>query len=862
MRERVGLNSLALVVFLIAAFFSTACFAQQKKEPADSLIRLLEANSAQLLQIDTVAYRKVVGPARFFHNNTYLLCDTALWNVSTNIINAIGHVQILQENTFLKSDAIEYVVNENLAKCRGQLVELFDKEGNILRTNFLDYNTKDSIATFYNGGALINNDGNLIESNNGMYQSKEKLFSFIDSVQMFADSLFIISDKIDYRTDLNKAYFGRATTAWQNENMLTANSGEFDRPADIITFDKDGYILTREQEIWADLLKYFRKSGNADLFNNVQMLDTVQTAIALADKVTYRPSPMVVELTQKPAVGLYTVEKGVCDTLFMASDTIRYYTIRYCDIDSSIISQAKERKKLSDIDPISIMNEKERVARLAAEKRREEAGKRPESTQKAPDGAGGAPAAPNAPVAPNKVSAQTKVPAGKRKNIGKKPRTQVIPKSTEVDSLRTVQVADSLRTVQVVDSSRTVQVTDSLKTATVDSLRVSAADSLKISLMDSLKTSLKDSLKNTVVLPKDTTQVTFIDAFHHVRMYRSDLQGLCDSLVYTGIDSIARFYKDPIMWNDTKNQFMADSIQAAMKKNALDKINLLSNAYIISQEDSIHFNQIKSPEMSAHFANNDLYRYDALGGASAIFYLQEDSIITVMNQKESKMLSASIKDRQIQKIKYIENIKNDALPVFNLPMDQQRLRGFVWRDKDRPKSRNEVTDRVMRVSQRNAVEKTPFPQYLYSKVYFPHRRDSLMIYKAELDSIRRAEDTARELKRQKDLQAKQLRDSLGRDTTVDKNMPVVPDTLAVKTDVASDSGMVDIVNTAKTKKQLNAEKRLLKKAEKLARKEEKRLKKEKRRENRKKMLENKKQKRYIQKNKKQKSGEKPGFCEI
>lgn len=858
LRERVGLNSLALVVFLIAAFFSTAGFAQQKQEPADSLIRLLEANSAQLLQIDTVAYRKVVGPARFFHNNTYLLCDTALWNVNTNIINAIGHVQIIQENTFLKSDAIEYVVNENLAKCRGQLVELFDKEGNILRTNFLDYNTKDSIATFYNGGALINNDGNLIESNNGMYQSKEKLFSFIDSVQMFADSLFIISDKIDYRTDLNKAYFGRATTAWQNENMLTANSGEFDRPADIITFDKDGYILTREQEIWADLLKYFRKSGNADLFNNVQMLDTVQTAIALADKVTYRPSPMVVELTQKPAVGLYTFDKGVRDTLFMASDTIKYYTIRYCDIDSSIISQAKERKKLSDIDPISAMNEKERVARLEAEKRREEAGKRPESTQNATDGTqkapDEAPAVPNkTPIAPNTVSAAAKAPAGKRKNIGKNPQTGTIPKTAEADSLRTLSVADSLKILPVADS---------LRNTIADTLRTSVADSLKIPVADSLGTSVADSLKTAVAPPKDTTQVTFIDAFHHVKMYRSDLQGLCDSLVYTGIDSIARFYKDPILWNDTKNQFTADSIQAAMKKNALHKINLLSNAYIISQEDSIHFNQIKSPEMAAHFANNDLYRYDALGGASAIFYLQEDSIITVMNQKESKMLSASIKDRQIQKIKYIENIKNDALPVFNLPMDQQRLRGFVWRDKDRPKSRNEVTDRVIRVSQRDAVEKTPFPQYLYSKVYFPQRRDSLMIYKAELDSIERAENAARELKRQKDLQAKQMRDSLGRDTTVHNNISAVPDTLTVKTGVASDSGILDDVNTAKTKKQLKAQKKLLKKAEKLARKEEKRLKKENRRENRKKMLENKKQKRYIQKNKKPKSDEKSDFPEM
>jgi hypothetical protein len=129
-----------------------------------------------------------------------------------------------------------------------------------------------------------------------------------------------------------------------------------------------------------------------------------------------------------------------------------------------------------------------------------------------------------------------------------------------------------------------------------------------------------------------------------------------------------------------------------------------------------------------------------------------------------------------------------------------------------------------------------------------------MIYKAELDSIKRAENAARELKRQKDLQAKQTRDSLMRDTTINNSMPVVADSLTRKTDIAADSSAV---NTEKTRKQLKAEKKLLKKAEKLARKEEKRLKKEKRREKRKKILENKKQKRYIQKNQQQNSAEKP-----
>jgi hypothetical protein len=73
----------------------------QEQEKRDSLVRLIEASSAQLVQIDSVPYRRIIGPARFLHNDTYLLCDTASWNVRDNIIYAIGHVQIIQQNTYL-----------------------------------------------------------------------------------------------------------------------------------------------------------------------------------------------------------------------------------------------------------------------------------------------------------------------------------------------------------------------------------------------------------------------------------------------------------------------------------------------------------------------------------------------------------------------------------------------------------------------------------------------------------------------------------------------------------------------------------------------------------------------------------------
>ena len=84
--------------FLLAALsFVAASASVWGQERKDSLVTLVSAKSAQLIERDGQSFRKVTGPARFLHNNTYLLCDSALWNVTTNIIDAVGHVQIIQD---------------------------------------------------------------------------------------------------------------------------------------------------------------------------------------------------------------------------------------------------------------------------------------------------------------------------------------------------------------------------------------------------------------------------------------------------------------------------------------------------------------------------------------------------------------------------------------------------------------------------------------------------------------------------------------------------------------------------------------------------------------------------------------------
>ena len=161
-----GRKGKEIIAFLLALLFAMPAASAQKTEQKDSLVRLIKASNIQLMEVLGKTYRRSID-ATFLHNGTYLKCDTALWDVANKIINARGHVQLIQKETILTSDKMQYYVDDNMVQCRGSLVQLQDKERNTLRTHYLDYNTQDSIAFFSNGASMRDKDGQIIESMDG-----------------------------------------------------------------------------------------------------------------------------------------------------------------------------------------------------------------------------------------------------------------------------------------------------------------------------------------------------------------------------------------------------------------------------------------------------------------------------------------------------------------------------------------------------------------------------------------------------------------------------------------------------------------------------------------------------------------------
>lgn len=741
------------IIVALALLSGISFFLFARADEEEKYVRLVKAQSVNIItDADGKAFRKAVD-ATFLHNGTLLICDTAYWRVDENIINAKGNVRLSQEGTELTSEKLDYYVNDNLAQFRGGIVQLRDKENNILRTHFLDYNTADSVAVFSKGASMKDKDGQIIESLDGTYSSKAKLFTFEKDVNMFTDSVFIKTQALDYHTDSQKAVFRTYIDFWKDDNMLTASSGWYERNDEIFFFTGDVHGTTDKQETWCDSLYFYRIPNNVLMKGSIQLQDSLHNTTAVSRYLFYEDSLSTVTLRKEAAVAIVTEDDlSQKDTLYFGADTLVYYTLRHCDIPKSELANSTARISEIMTDPVGEYRKKaaEAAAKAQAEALEKAAGTRPGLK---PDAAS---------------KKQLEDPDAAPEDSPKAPEDAV---SAPVDNVAALKdsIGVAADSVKVALDSVNVAV-DSLGEPK-DSLSVTA-DSAKVAL-DSLSVAA-----DSVSVAVDTTKYGFAFARGNVKIFRRDIQVRCDSMHYSDLDSIARFYKDPVIWNEENRQYYSDSLAVLIKKGRVDRASLMSNAFVVTQEDSLLYDQIKSAEIMAFFdSTSALKRFDALGGATAVFFLRENDRLATVNKVESKMLSGNFVKGNIDRIYYYDSPKNDAYPVVQFPQQERYLKGFRWIPELRPTGKQDITTLSIRPSQRKMYAERPRARFKQTDIYFPGYIKSVY---ASIDARERARaEAARKKHEQQALEG--------------KNENVI-DTLAVK-----DSTMVKLDSTAVTK---------------------------------------------------------------
>lgn len=210
------------------------------------------------------------------------------------------------------------------------------------------------------------------------------------------------------------------------------------------------------------------------------------------------------------------------------------------------------------------------------------------------------------------------------------------------------------------------------------------------------------SQKDTLYMHADTMKVyTFnmstdsvwrrVHCYNKVRAFRTDVQAVCDSLIYNTKDSCLTLYKDPIAWNDSR-QILGEEIQIFMKDSTIDHAHVINQALSIEQlPDSVHFNQIASKDMFGFFENGEIRRNEAVSNVQAIYYFQDDkdSSLVSMYYIETDTMRMYLQNRQLQKI-WTPKQTSTMYPVTQVPPSKSKLPTFAWFDYIRPINKDDI----------------------------------------------------------------------------------------------------------------------------------------------------------------------------
>jgi lipopolysaccharide export system protein LptA len=207
-----------------------------------------------------------------------------------------------------------------------------------------------------------------------------------------------------------------------------------------------------------------------------------------------------------------------------------------------------------------------------------------------------------------------------------------------------------------------------------------------------IQISEEDSLflhADSILTYVDTTGEKILFAYYDVKFYRIDLQGMCDSIVYTFIDSTSYLFGTPVLWTENK-QVSANRIDVFTKNKLMERMDLVGNSFMISHKD-IYFDQMKGKNMNCFFKENQLQKIDVNGNGQVVYYAEDGPDIVGVNKVDCTNMSIFFENgKQIKKMNFYVNPVGVLYPLDQAPENELRLKGFNWLDSERPKSKFDI----------------------------------------------------------------------------------------------------------------------------------------------------------------------------
>jgi lipopolysaccharide export system protein LptA len=621
------------------------CARAQVNNPTDTTVAEVVNidNANELIALNKGAIQVLVGEVELSQDSIFMYCDSAKI-VNEVQVYAYDNVTIQQGDSLAAfSDKLDYNAETLLAKLRGHVA--LQRGNTELFTDRLDYDLKTKLATYHTGGRIVSNGTTELSSTHGYYYADRQEVYFRDSVVAIDDRFEMRADTLMYDLAAERVYFLGPTVIRTDTHRIYCESGYYDVQLDEAVFSQNAQYLSGDRKAAADTIRYFGGLRETYILEGNAFVAEGDFQRATADKINYfrREDKYKLEGNASVRDSVQTV----------TGDTIDY------DVALATYSVVGGRPRVSappmiiladrlDADPetgfstasgrVIWRDTTANVTIMAANARYNETS----GYLLASGGAG-----PDRPDQPD--------------FFGNRPMMTTV---LEGDTMW--MVADTLVSV------RSDKIDSSFTTTVLSRDTVMIGDSLTINIVSETDT----------LITFDT--IRYLAAHHDVRILKSDMQAVCDSLGFNTIDSVLTLYQNPILWQDT-SQLTGDTVRIHFKGEALDKVQLLRNALVITTPDLVFFNQVKGKQIEAFFDSTSLSRTEVKGNAEAIYYIVDEAGAYVgVNKTACSSMVLHFKNGGVRKIRFLSAPSGKMEPMQAVDHETFKLEGFRWETKRKP----------------------------------------------------------------------------------------------------------------------------------------------------------------------------------
>lgn len=552
-----------------------------------------------------------------------------------------GNVELRQDSVYMYCDTATIINEKNLIAEGNVIIQQSDSLS--VFSDSLAYNGNSKIANLYYNVVLVNKDQKLFTDSLN-YDLNTKIAKYNSGALLTNDTTQLRSKRGEYFVNSNEAFFKDSVTIVNPDFELKADTLAFNTETQVATFLGPTLINQNGSRIYCEAGFYDARNKLAEFRENAQYIKEEEGQIATGEIIRYDGEKKEVTISgdavfieeDKEAKGdiiRYDENNEVVflegnasykdEKQFITSDSIRYDSGNdaFATVGRSFISDPPQILEADQVDYDS-----ERGVGIAL-----------------------------GDVIWQDTSSKVTIMCaeaeyGKTEDFlkafgGRNDRPLMI---TEIDGDSLFLTADTLF-----------------------SMRDTAA----------LAAFAADTLRADTIQP-DTARMLI--AYHDVRIFKNNLQAVCDSMKYSDADSIFRFFDDPIIWSDT-SQFVADSINIFLADGQIDKIFLNKNALMLNSPDEAFFNQIKGKQVTVRFDSSEVRTMFVEGNAEAVYYAldEEDAYIGVNKTACSEML-VLFGNNEVETITFYQSPTGQLLPMKLANHDEIQLEGFRWEIARRP----------------------------------------------------------------------------------------------------------------------------------------------------------------------------------